>query len=102
VPSVTTKRIRKIGSLVNQLMSRRGYAQQAATSEFHAVIVSNVGNELSSSVHVGQLRRGVLQVFASDSVTLQELNFQKRKILRAIHNDLPHTDVTDLRFRIQS
>lgn len=102
VPSVTKQRIRKIGSLVNQLMSRRGYAQQAATSEFHAVIVTSVGNELSSSVHVGQLRQGVLQVFASDSVTLQELNFQKRKILRAIHNDLPHSAVTDLRFRIQS
>jgi hypothetical protein len=83
-------------------MSRRGYAQQAATSEFHAVIMSNVDGELGAAVQVGQLRQGVLQIFASDSVTLQELNFQKRKILRAIHRDLPHAKVTDLRFRIQT
>jgi hypothetical protein len=99
---VATQRIRKIGSLVSQLMSRRGYAEQAASSEFHAAIVASVGTELSASVRVGQLRQGVLQVFATDSVTLQELNFQKRKILRAIRNDLPHANVTDLRFRIQT
>ncbi len=102
VSLVATQRIRKIGSLVSQLMSRRGYAEQAASSEFHAAIVASVGNELSASVRVGQLRQGVLQVFATDSVTLQELNFQKRKILRAICNDLPHANVTDLRFRIQT
>ncbi len=99
---VQKTRVRKIGSLVNQLMSRRGYAQATVTSELQSAIVSSVGVELASSLQVGNLRQGVLQVFASDSVTLQELNFQKRLILRKIQQDLPHTGVTDLRFRIQT
>ncbi len=95
-------RVRKIGSLVNQLMSRRGYAQAIASEELQATIATSVGSELASSVHVGNLRQGVLQVFVSDSVTLQELNFQKRSILKKIQSELPHSGVIDLRFRIQT
>lgn len=101
-PTKAGTRVRKIGSLVNQLMSRRGYAQATVTEELQGVIARGMGVELVASIQVGNLRRGVLQVFASDSVTLQELNFQKRSILRNIQTDLPHANVTDLRFRIQA
>ena len=94
--------IRRIGSLVNQLMSRRGYAQAFANEEIHRVIAATVGTPLDSGFAVGKLQAGVLQVYASDSVTLQELNFQKRKILRNIQQDMPGNQVTDLRFRIQA
>ena len=94
--------IRRIGSLVNQLMSRRGYAQGFASEEIHRVIATTVGTPLDSGFAVGKLKAGVLQVYASDSVTLQELNFQKRKILRNIQQDMPGNQVTDLRFRIQA
>lgn len=102
--SILTKKanIRRIGSLVNQLMSRRGYAQAFANEEIHRVIAATVGTPLDSGFAVGKLQAGVLQVYASDSVTLQELNFQKRKILRNIQQDMPGNQVTDLRFRIQA
>jgi hypothetical protein len=93
--------VRRIGSLVSQLMSRRGYAQVVANQEFHQVIVGVVGPALQSSFQVGKLRAGVLQLYASDSVTLQELNFHKRNILRRLQADLPANKVTDLRLRIQ-
>ena len=96
------KRIQKIGSLVNQLMSRRGYAQVTATEQMHAAISASVGEDLARHVSVGNLRQGVLQLFATDSVTLQELNFQKRVILRRIQKDLPEAGDTDLRFRVQT
>ena len=83
-------------------MSRRGYAEQAATEQLHAVILATVGEELGGNVQVGRLRQGVLQLFAPDSVSLQELNFQKRSILRSIQRDLPDAGVNDVRFRIQS
>ncbi|MFK8113292.1 MAG: DUF721 domain-containing protein [Rubripirellula sp.] len=87
---------------MSQLMSRRGYARGFANEEFQRVIASALGAQLSSAFQVGNLRNGVLQVYASDSVTLQELNFQKRKILKQIQEQLPNDKVTDLRFRIQS
>lgn len=83
-------------------MSRRGYAQVFAGEELHRVIATVVGEPLQSAFQVGKLKAGVLQIYASDSVTLQELNFQKRTILRSVQKEFPDSKVTDLRFRIQS
>lgn len=94
--------VRRIGSLVNQLMSRRGYAQVLSNDELHRVIAAAVGQPLEAAFQVGKLKAGVLQVYASDSVTLQELNFQKRTILKRIQTEIPGNKVTDLRFRIQA
>ena len=99
---MTRPRIRKIGSLVSQLMSRRGYAQGAASDHLQAVIAGSVGTTLGSSVQVGNLKKGVLHIFVSDSVSLQELNFQKRSILRTVQRALPDAEITDLKFRIQA
>lgn len=101
-PPTGKPRVRPIGSLVNQLISRRGYAQVLANEELHQTIASAIGDQLASAFQIGNLRRGVLQVYASDSVTLQELNFRKRAILKQIDRDVPGSQVTDLRFRIQS
>jgi hypothetical protein len=95
-------RVRRIGSLVSQLMSRRGYAQGAVNQELHQAVASVIGGQLGSDIQIGNLRKGVLQVYASDSVTLQELNFHKRAILKRLQQELPQNKVTDLRFRIQS
>lgn len=94
--------VRKLGSIIGQLMARRGYAQVLAGQEFQRIIESAVGPKLASSIHVGNLRAGVLQLYAPDSVTLQELNFQKRKILARIQKEFPDGQVSDLRFRIQA
>jgi len=83
-------------------MSRRGYAQVAANEELRQAIASAIGDQLASAFQVGNLRLGVLQVYAADSVTLQELNFHKRAILQHLQRELPGNKVTDLRFRIQS
>ncbi len=94
--------VRKIGSLVSQLMSRRGYAQATANDELHQSITAAIGQPLGSSIRVGTLNRGVLRLYASDSVTLQELVFQKRQILRGIQSSMPQTQITDLKFKIQA
>jgi predicted nucleic acid-binding Zn ribbon protein len=101
-PTGEPRHVRRIGSLVSQLISRRGYAKSFANEELQRVIGTALGEQLQSAIKVGNLRNGVLQVFASDSVTLQELNFQKRKILKSIQEELPEDKVTDLRFRIQT
>lgn len=95
-------RVRRIGSLVSQLMSRRGYAQVAANEALQRVIEREVGQQLSDAFRVGNLRQGVLQVYATDSVTMQELNFRKRAILKRIQAEAPDSKITDLRFRVQS
>lgn len=94
-------RVRKVGSIVNQLMARRGYAQVAASEQLQVIIRQAVGSTLGEAVEVGSLKAGKLQLFAADSVSLQELNFQKRVILKKIQTEMPAAKVTELRFRIQ-
>jgi predicted nucleic acid-binding Zn ribbon protein len=93
---------KQIGSLIGHLMARRGYAQVFASDALQAVLEAEVGVALASSVRAGKVRAGVLQIFASDSVTLQELTFRKRSILKRIQENLPENKINDLRFRIQS
>lgn len=95
-------RVRRIGSIVGQLISRRGYAQVSANEAIHELLVLEVGSELGGSLQIGNLRQGVLHIYASDSATLQELNFRKRGILKRIQRQLPENKVKDLRFRIQT
>ena len=93
---------KQIGSLIVHLMARRGYAQIFASDAIQAVLEAEVGTTLANSVKAGKVRGGVLQIFASDSVTLQELTFRKRAILKRIQADLPENKINDLRFRIQA
>ena len=95
-------RVRRIGSLVNQLLSRRGYAQVLAGDAIHQAIASVLDPHLKAAFQVGNLRAGVLHLYATDSVSLQELNFRKRAMLKHLQETLPESKVTDLRFRIQS
>ncbi|TWT53504.1 hypothetical protein Pla22_11330 [Rubripirellula amarantea] len=94
--------VRRIGSLVNQLMARRGYAQVFAGEEILRSLISETGPEVGNGCSVGKLKAGVLHVYVTDSATLQELNFRKRGILKRLQKDLPDSKVTDIRFRIQA
>lgn len=93
---------RRIGTIVSQLMSRRGYACVASDNALTDSIATSVGPALAGSITVGKLSRGVLHLYAVDSVVMQELTFQKRKILKALGKDHPQANITDIRFRLQT
>ena len=91
-----------IGSLVNQLMARKGYAQVFAAEGLQAAVESEVGQGIAGSVKVGNVKRGVLHIYASDSVTMQELTFRSRAILKRIQVDQPDGGVKELRFHVSA
>ncbi len=91
---------RRIGSIINQLMARRGYAQVESASALQGSVTKAVGNLLASSIRVGDVKRGVLHIYANDSSAMQELTFQKRKILKIVQADHPSSKINDVRFRV--
>jgi hypothetical protein len=91
---------RKIGSILNQLMARRGYAQIESAAELEATVREVLGAALTASVRVGTVKRGVLMIYASDSPTMQELSFQRRPLLRRLQADHPQANINDVRFRV--
>ena len=50
----------------------------------------------------GRLRRGTLEVTASNSTIIQELTFQKQQILTQLQAALPDARIRDIRFRVGS
>lgn len=91
---------RRIGSIINQLMARRGYAQVQSSEGLQRSLATAVGKPLSDSVRAGNVQRDILHIFASDSTSMQELTFAKRQILRQLQQDYPDAGITDIRMKV--
>lgn len=93
---------KQIGSLISQLMARRGYAQVMAAEGLQAALDLEVGPALAAAVKVGNIKRGVLNIYVRDSVTMQELAFRKRGLLKKLQASQADRVITDLRFHISA
>lgn len=89
-----------IGNVVAQLITARGYGRIQANANFAAAWQTAVGPALAKYTHAGRLRRGVLEITVSNSMTIQELTFQKQDILKKLQAELPDAKIRDLRFRV--
>jgi predicted nucleic acid-binding Zn ribbon protein len=89
----------RIGEVLSQLLSRRGYAQERNSAELQQQWRQAVGEAVAQHSRPGNLGRGVLQIIVRNSATLQELTFRKRELLAALQKQGRAT-VRDLRFRV--
>ena len=84
-------------------MSRRGYAQVLANDAIHQAIASVLDPHLKAR----RSRLATFEVVCCTSTrrtpsSMQELNFRKRAMLKHLQTTMPESNVTDLRFRVQS
>ncbi len=92
---------RKIGSIIGQLMARRGYAQVQTSNEMDRVLQQVVGSALAKCCRCGSVRRGTLDVSVTDSVASQELSFKKRAILKAMQQEYPQSGIKEVRLSVR-
>ncbi len=90
-----------IGSVVRRLMAQSGYGQTQVSQQLAELWQSAAGDALAGLTRPGKLSRGVLLVLVSDSATLQELTFQKRKILSKLQQAAPQFNIRDLKPRVE-
>jgi predicted nucleic acid-binding Zn ribbon protein len=90
---------KKIGRVVAQLMQRRGYAQIENARRLEEAWQSVIG-DFASSTRVGTVRRGTLEVLVASSLMMQELTFQKQRILQAMQQAYPEGKINKIRFRV--
>jgi predicted nucleic acid-binding Zn ribbon protein len=93
---------KKISDIVAQLITARGYGRIQADASFGAAWQAAVGPVLAKYTHAGRLRRGVFEVTVANSMTIQELTFQKQQLLTKLRTELPDAKIRDLRFRVGS
>jgi hypothetical protein len=95
-------RPKKIGDVVAQLITARGYGRIHADSEIQAAWRAAAGDSLARFTRPGRVRRGQLEISVGNSTVVQELTFEKQRILAALQAEIPHARIRDLRFRIGS
>jgi predicted nucleic acid-binding Zn ribbon protein len=93
---------KKIGNVLAQLITARGYGRIQATAGFSAAWQQAAGESIAKFTCPGRLRRGILEVMAANSMIIQELTFQKQQILKQLQTALPDAKIRDIRFRVGS
>ena len=91
---------RPISSVMRRLLAEKGYGAIESAQELLDAWPVIVGERLAKLTRPGRVAKGVMLVEVANSQALQEIHFEKTKILKAIQRDLPAHKVTDLRFRV--
>jgi predicted nucleic acid-binding Zn ribbon protein len=94
------RRPKRIGDVLAQLITARGYGRIQADGELVAAWHKAAGPQLARFTLPGRLRRGQWEITVSNSTVVQELTFEKERILAALREALPDAQIRDLRFRI--
>ncbi len=74
---------------------------QGATVE-RDVWAEAVGPQIAALSRPGELKRGVLDVYVTSNILIQELGYQKLTLLAALQAKLPTHKITGLRFKVGS
>jgi predicted nucleic acid-binding Zn ribbon protein len=91
-----------IGNVLSELMARRGYGRIQSTESYEEAWRQAAGPMLAKYTRVGPLRRGTLEIMVANSTLVQEVGFQKQKLLEALAKALPDEGIKNLRFRVGS
>lgn len=86
--------------MLAQLITARGYGRIQANAQLAEVWKAAVGTALAPHTRPFRLRRGVLEISVSNSTVIQELNFEKQRILADLQARSANLGIRDLRFRI--
>jgi len=79
------RRTPRIGDSINQLLARKGYAQQQNANDRQEAWAKAVGPRLAKLTRAGALSRGQLEVIVKSSAVNQELAFQNKQILKKLN-----------------
>lgn len=81
-------------------MARAGYDREQGTSSVATAWQEAVPASLAGASQPGLVRRGILEVFVSHSVHVQELGFHKQAIVARLGQLLPDAAITDIRCKL--
>jgi len=93
---------KKLGDLLPGVLTDYGLPSVTAREELELAWTAAAGDLVAARSKVGSLRRGVLEIFVSDPILLQELEgFEKARLLADLKERVYHNRVDGLRFRRQ-
>ncbi len=92
----------RIGNVLAELMARTGFAGRRAAKACEQAWREAAGPLAAGYSRPGRVRRGVLEVVVANSALVQELAFEKPRLLEALQRRLPEQGIRNIRFRVGS
>ena len=96
------RRPKRPANILSQLMARKGYGQTKTNDELDDTWNAIVGDKWQSKTRVGNVSRGVLEVFVSSAAVNQHLGFQKKKLIAELSKRVPQNKIKDIKFSLGS
>lgn len=90
----------RMADVLSSLLSRRGYGRVLSTSSLEATWQGVIGERFAGETRCGNVKRGVLEVTVQSAVVLQELTFEKKRLLSKLQTAAPDQKIKDLRFKV--
>jgi predicted nucleic acid-binding Zn ribbon protein len=91
---------KSVAEVLAQLVQKKGYAQVRTAQTHNQAWQDAAGPHFAAVTEPGQIRRGTLEVTAANSLVMQELTFEKERLLAAIQQSLPDAGIKQLRFKV--
>lgn len=91
---------KRMSDILAQLVQKRGYAQVRAAQTHHEAWKAAAGERFAAVTEPGKITRGVLEVTVASSLVMQEMTFEKDRLLAAIQQTLPDAKIKQLRFKV--
>ena len=89
-----------VAQVMAELIQRRGYAQVRVAAQWDQAWRDAAGPQFAAVTQVGVLRRGVLEITVANSLVVQELTFEKERLLAAMQQSAPQAAIKQLRFKV--
>jgi|GEM_PF-1444769 len=93
-------RAKSISSILDKVLVDKGYAAQQSTQLLHEQWSIAVGESLAEQSRIGKIQRGVLQVFALNTIVMSELEYAKSKALQQLKTALPNFRLKGIRIQL--
>lgn len=90
----------RISDVVSRLMARKGYAQLQQADQWSELMRHILCERLGRDCRATVVKRGVLEILTRNSTVLQELTFQKKRLLRQLQQAEAGKSIRDLRFKV--
>ena len=96
------RRPKRPANILSQLMARKGYGQTKTNDELDDTWKAIVGEKWQTKTRIGNVSRGVLEVFVSSAAVNQHLGFQKKKLIAELSKRVPQNKIKDIKFSLGS
>ncbi len=90
----------RMSDVLAQLVQKKGYARVRADQAHREAWQTAAGPAIAAVTEPGRITRGALEVTVANSLVMQELTFEKDRLLAAIQQALPDAGIKQLRFKV--